>query len=114
MSTTIEEISRRICRIRKSKEYSQEYVSTQLGISQQAYNKIENGVTKIGILRLLKIAAILEVELNQLLLKDAKPLKPSREDISEGLELIQHLHSEVAFLRAQNKSLLGVIEKLKG
>ncbi|MEQ8910493.1 MAG: helix-turn-helix transcriptional regulator [Vicingaceae bacterium] len=113
MQNSNEEISQRISKIRKSKELSQEYVSAQLGISQQAYNKIERGTTKIGITRLLKIAEILEVELNQFLFDDSEKIIPSKEDINEGLKLIQHLNSEVEFLRAQNKTLLNVIERLK-
>tara|TARA_R110002072_G_scaffold20671_6_gene74632 strand:- start:708 stop:923 length:216 start_codon:yes stop_codon:yes gene_type:complete len=46
--------------------YSQEYVGEQLGISQYAYHKIENGKTKLNIECLLNLSDILEIEMKEL------------------------------------------------
>jgi DNA-binding XRE family transcriptional regulator len=46
--------------------YSQEYVGEQLGLSQYAYHKIENGKTKLNIECLLNLSDILEIEMKEL------------------------------------------------
>jgi transcriptional regulator with XRE-family HTH domain len=61
------DIARNIKQIREIKSYTQEYVATELGISQPAYAKIEQGTTILKIDRLQQIADILEVELSTLL-----------------------------------------------
>lgn len=47
--------------IRELKNYTQEYMASQLGLTQSGYNKIEKGKTILGHNRLIKIAEILEV-----------------------------------------------------
>ena len=54
-------IGEKIRRVRESKDFSQEYIATNLNISSQAYSKIERGETKMDLDRLQKIADILEV-----------------------------------------------------
>jgi transcriptional regulator with XRE-family HTH domain len=49
------------------KSFTQEYVAKELGMSQPAYAKIEQGTTILKIDRLQQIADILEVELSTLL-----------------------------------------------
>lgn len=52
---------------RELKGLSQESLAHQLGISQQAYQKIESGSTKLDIQRAEKIAKELDVQLDFLL-----------------------------------------------
>ncbi|MDB5286367.1 MAG: transcriptional regulator [Mucilaginibacter sp.] len=52
---------------REKLNYTQEYLSVKLGISQNAYSKIELGYTKITVERLFQIADILETELIDLI-----------------------------------------------
>jgi transcriptional regulator with XRE-family HTH domain len=49
------------------KSFTQEYMAKELGISQPAYVKIEQGSTTLKIDRLQQIADILEVDLSTLL-----------------------------------------------
>lgn len=59
--------------IRKTREfrnYTQEYLAAKLGISQNAYSKIELAYTKITLERLFHISMILEVELTDLISLD--------------------------------------------
>ena len=44
------------------KNFTQEYVAQQLGLSTRAYSKIETGETQLTINRLNEISAILEVQ----------------------------------------------------
>lgn len=60
--------------IRIAKQYSQDYVAVKLGISQNAYSKMELGYTEIPVERLLNLVSVLEVEITELL----HPEKPVR------------------------------------
>jgi len=68
----VKNISVNIRRIREGKGYTQEYLAMKLGISQNAYSKIELGYTKITLERLFQIAKIIEVEIVTLM-GDTKP-----------------------------------------
>ncbi|MDR0864405.1 MAG: helix-turn-helix domain-containing protein [Candidatus Symbiothrix sp.] len=61
------DIARNIKQIRELKSLTQEYMAGELGISQPAYVKIEQGLTVLKIDRLQLIADILEVDLSTLL-----------------------------------------------
>ena len=52
---------------REKLNYTQEYLAAKLGISQNAYSKIELGYTKITIERLFEMADILETDLMELI-----------------------------------------------
>ena len=52
---------------RLGKGYSQDYMGTQLGISQRAYCKLECGKTKLTISRLRIIAELLELNPKKLM-----------------------------------------------
>ena len=66
-NSTTTDIARNIKQIRELKNFTQEYMAEQLGISQPSYAKIEQGGTVLKIDRLQQIADILEVELTTLL-----------------------------------------------
>jgi transcriptional regulator with XRE-family HTH domain len=61
------DIARNIKQIRELKSFTQEYMARELGISQPAYVKIEQGLTVLKIDRLQQIADILEIDLSTLL-----------------------------------------------
>jgi transcriptional regulator with XRE-family HTH domain len=44
------------------RNYSQEYVASRIHVSQTTYSKIENGSTKLDIIRFMGIAKALEVD----------------------------------------------------
>ena len=56
-----------IRRFRELKNYTQEAVAQQMGISQNAYSKIENNQTQLTISHLKLICKILDVPVNELL-----------------------------------------------
>ena len=60
-------IGNNIKNIRELKNFSQEYVATEIGLSQPQYARIENGTVIPKIDRLQRIADILEVDLSTLL-----------------------------------------------
>ena len=60
-------IGNKIKMVRCSKEFSQEYVSLKLGISQTAYSRLEKGKTAMTDRKLSAIATILEVSKEDIL-----------------------------------------------
>lgn len=54
----------RVARLEKG--YSQDYVSSQLGITVSAFSKIERGLTDPSLGRMKQIAGVLEVDLSVL------------------------------------------------
>lgn len=66
MSNTIEAKMRTVAlnirKVREYRDYTQEYLAMKLGISQNAYSKIELAYTRITLERLIQIAQILEVD----------------------------------------------------
>ncbi|QQL48992.1 helix-turn-helix domain-containing protein [Mucilaginibacter ginkgonis] len=58
---------------REAKGFTQEYVAMKLGLSQNAFSKIELGYTKITLERLYHVAALLETDVVTLLSEDKVP-----------------------------------------
>jgi transcriptional regulator with XRE-family HTH domain len=59
-------IGERIRQIRDFRGYSQEYVATQVGISQQHLSDIEKDAVDPSIKKLMKICSILEIQLSDI------------------------------------------------
>ncbi len=55
------QLGRNLRKLRELNDYSQEYMAGKLGVSQVTYSRIENNKTKLDVLRLIKIAEILNV-----------------------------------------------------
>jgi len=53
-------IVQNIRKIRESKGYSQEYLASKLNIGQNAYSKLELGISKMTVERFFVIADVLE------------------------------------------------------
>ncbi|WP_343063018.1 helix-turn-helix transcriptional regulator [Rhabdobacter roseus] len=62
MESKIRSVAANIRKIREFRDYTQEYLAMKLGISQNAYSKIELAYTRLTLERLLQIAYILEVD----------------------------------------------------
>jgi len=110
-------ITFKIKKRRINKGYSQEDIAAKLNISQSAYAKIENGITKIDLERLIDITKILEIDLQDLL--NIEELKTNNytnnritnspafvENFNVGIkeayeETIRILKDQITFLRKQ-------------
>lgn len=68
-----------IRKIREGRNYTQDYLAAKLGITQNAYSKVELGYSKLTIERLFEIADVLEVSVPQLLVADYTDLKMTKE-----------------------------------
>lgn len=66
-----------IRRYRELRNYSQDYVAKKMGISQNAYSKIENNITQLTVNHVKQISQILEVSIVDLLRDDFEIHGPS-------------------------------------
>lgn len=57
----------KIRQLRRRKDYSQQFMADALGISQNAYSKLESGKTPIHLDRLCEVSQLLEVDAKDLL-----------------------------------------------
>ncbi|HTQ65401.1 MAG TPA: helix-turn-helix transcriptional regulator [Puia sp.] len=60
--------------IRELKNFTQDYVASQLNMSTPNYSNIENGKTDVTLTRLLQIAKVLEIDYRQILSLDKSVL----------------------------------------
>ena len=82
-----------IKKYREMRNYSQKYVASKMGMSQNAYSKIENNITGLTVHHVKELSKILEVPITDLL-KDNfeihKPLVIPR-TITKS-DLLEHVH----------------------
>ena len=52
---------------REMKNYSQKYIAAQMGISQNAYSKIENNVTQLTVRHVKQLSEILDIPITELI-----------------------------------------------
>jgi len=62
-----ETIAKKLRALRLGKNYTQEYMAAKLGISQNAYSKLELGYTGVTVANLIKIASVLEFNVQDFL-----------------------------------------------
>ena len=101
------EIGYRIRKIRESKDYSQENMGDELGITAGAYAKIERGETDPSITRIIKIAEILKVD-PTFFLKEAHLIMqeaPVKYDVVQLTEAVTKLSREIDNLKTEIKEL---------
>lgn len=66
-----------IRKVREQRNYTQEFVAKQMGISQNAYSKIENGYTQLTVKHIKDLSKILEVSIMELLRDDFEIHRPN-------------------------------------
>ena len=124
--------------LREFRNYSQEYIAEKLGITQNAYSRIENNQTKMTAERLERLAVILNIPPLELLSDkepvlhfsdpSSHPAHPPKEDhwkemientrqlygqvIVSKDEKIAFLESEIHMLRKERDRIIHLIEKL--
>lgn len=101
-----EEIGCRIRKTRREKEYSQDYVAMKLGISQTAYQRIENGrAEKMDINIIVKIAEILEISPVDLMFKPKKSTVQYSQPLADNNQLNQTNEDLLKLLNAQLEAI---------
>ena len=109
---------------REMKNYSQKYVAGKLGISQNAYSKIENNLTQLTVHHVKQLSAILQVPVTDLLKDEFEIHKPlfihdkalHKQDLLDLVESIkQKLQSKHAVKHESylvSMSLLSTVDNL--
>lgn len=67
-------LGRKIKKLRELRNYTQEYMADQLGVSQPAYSKMETDETEINDVRLTQIAKALNISVQDILAFDEKTI----------------------------------------
>lgn len=106
-----------IKQFRELRNYSQEYVAKKMGISQNAYSKIENNITQLTVTHVKHISTILDVPIIDLLRDDFEIHKPhhlntdtvNRKDIIMYLHDLQH---GIKLKKEEDNKLYGAIMAL--
>lgn len=65
-----------IKKYREMRNYSQKYVASKMGMSQNAYSKIENNITQLTVHHVKELSKILEVSVTDLLNDDFEIHRP--------------------------------------
>ncbi|GMV77647.1 MAG: hypothetical protein AMXMBFR79_07820 [Chitinophagaceae bacterium] len=112
--------------IREIKNYTQEYMASELNISQNAYSRIELNKTKLTTALAEKIADILEISLADLLSKDNPIITFSNNTIDKNFGYINNhyesqkelyentitlLQKELTDAKEREERLLKLLEK---
>jgi len=84
----------RIKKIREFRNYTQTHMADKLDISQNAYSKIENGVSQLTTERLEEIAKILDVPAESILNGERQIFNLDNNHIEKFYGHIEHLHEE--------------------
>lgn len=109
-------IKNKIKSIRELKNYTQEYMADQLGVTQAGYSKIEKGKTILSYVKLVEIARILEVSVEDIISFDSERYFSSINTIkgnsNNGSILINSDNS--AALKELYEDKIKLLEKLLG
>jgi transcriptional regulator with XRE-family HTH domain len=114
------DIGQRIKQKRFEKNYTQEYVATRLGISQNAYSRIETGLTQLKTERLNTLASILETPVDNFISKSLENVKQISVEntiydynhLLSTKNLIERYEQRLQELIKLNEKTLILIEKL--
>ena len=106
-------------KLREFRNYSQEFMASELGKSQNAYSQMETGKTKIKEEEIIKLAKILEVTSAQLMSDEAIVINISETKVENGGVFngnLQNLYyeqkSEIEYLKEQISKKDEQIDKL--
>lgn len=88
------DVGNKIKRFRELRNYTQQYMSDRLKISQNTYSKIETGGIKLTVERLNQIAEVLEVPVEQILSSDNQVFNIHNSNIEKFYGYIETLHED--------------------
>lgn len=72
-------VGTKIRKVRELRDFTQEFMASQLGKSQTAYSKLERGEVDVSFSNLTRIAEILEIDVMQLLTFDGSSFIANKE-----------------------------------
>ncbi len=126
MEKEIKNLGHKIKKLRELRNFSQEYMADQLGLSQSAYSKLETDQTELTYNRLSKIADALQLSVSDIIHFDEKViLNVTNNDHAAGGNYHQHnyyndkkvielLESQVRLLEDKVKHLEEQLRVVEG
>ncbi|MBS7229661.1 XRE family transcriptional regulator [Flavobacterium psychroterrae] len=106
-------IKNKIKSIKELKNYTQEYMADQLGVTQAGYSKIEKGKTILSYIKLVEIARILEVSVEDVISFDSQRYFNSFNKVrGNNNGSIQINSDNTATLKALYEDKINLLEKL--
>ena len=105
-------IGDKIKSIRELKNYTQEYMAYQLGMTQAGYSKIENGKTRVNIEKLQKLSVILDLPVEAIINFESEHyFSQKRTNESED---IPNSDTSFALMKRLYEDKISLLEKLLG
>ncbi len=102
-------IANNIKKIRELRNYTQDYMATQLGMTQAGYSKIESGSSDVSFTKLEEIATILKVTPEELVAFDTQKYFNSFNNIRNTGSLI--IDSQVTGIQQLYEDKIKLLEK---
>lgn len=128
MEKEIKNLGHKIKKLRELRNFSQEYMADQLGLSQSAYSKLETDQTELTYNKLSKIAEVLQVSISDIENFDEKVIfhvnindnatynsvNYNQHQYFTDKKIIELLEDKVKLLEDKNKFLEERVRVLEG
>ncbi|MFH7018828.1 helix-turn-helix domain-containing protein [Flavobacterium sp. FlaQc-47] len=105
-------IGDKIKSVRELKNYTQEYIAGQLGITQAGYSKIEKGKTSVSLDKLQQLALIMELPIENIINFDSQHYLIQSRIVEKGTVANSHNSFELVTRLYEDK--IALLEKLLG
>lgn len=105
-------IEEKIKNFRELKNFTQEYMAEKLGISQAAYSKIESGATKLSYSKVVDIAKVFEVQVEELLAFDSQKYFNSFNNVKGSNNGSVTINVEEGDIKTLYEDKIKLLEKL--
>jgi transcriptional regulator with XRE-family HTH domain len=103
-------IKNKIKNIRELRNYTQQYMADQLGITQAGYSKIEKGKTIISHAKLVEISTILEVNTEDIINFDSQRFIKSLNTVKDNNNV--NFNNNYKVLKGLYEDKIKLLEKL--
>lgn len=114
------QVGKNIKQLRELKNFTQDYMAKNLGMTTSGYSKIERGEVNVTVEKLQQISSLLDMEINELLTFDDNMIF-NNYGHAEGQSFSNHIgidiqsiinnyESQLTFLRNEIEFLRGVIK----
>ena len=113
-------IGQKIKKLRELKNYTQSYMANELGITQDAYSRMEVGESEISYGKLSKISSILKVPVEDIVAFNENMIfNVSHNEVGNGYVVNNGISADekklyqdqIELLKSQNDMLLRIIER---
>ncbi len=123
----MDNLGTRIKKMRESRNWTQEFMASQLKISQNSYSRIESENVKLSTERLKEIADIFEVPAEFILSNEAPNFSVNNSTVEKYYAFINNLHEDqkeilqksiqileeqLKHYQQENKRLMSLVEKM--